>query len=322
MADPGAIITFGVVKKEINIVLTGMVLSALLCMVSTNAHSQTGQLNGNSLKLYSNNGNGIVINLPSGLSSSFTLPLPSAGSFSDTARYLYDSSGVLKWGSPPTNPASTGAVIDSVRSLQTTSTNSNYLFDVSYPPSATGPLLGASIVSQTDDQDNNPTFACNEIVARDTTTGATGVTVTGMKVNVVDSGSGTNIGVQAEAYGLSNNYAMILNGGNVGIGTSAPQQSLEVKGNIRISGTNGLVIEEGGTSATKGSVTLTHGTATVSTKRVTANSRIFLTAGTSATNIGALWVSSRTSGTSFTINSAINSATGVPVSWMIVEPGP
>jgi hypothetical protein len=82
---------------------------------------------------------------------------------------------------------------------------------------------------------------------------------------------------------------------------------------------NGLYIKEG-TNATMGVVTLVLGVATVSTTKVTANSRIFLTTqGGTLTNIANHYVSGRTAGTSFTITS-MNLLDTSDVAWLIVEP--
>lgn len=81
----------------------------------------------------------------------------------------------------------------------------------------------------------------------------------------------------------------------------------------------GIYIKEG-TNATMGVATLASGTVTVSTSKVTANSRIFLTIdGGTITNVGSTYVSSRTAGTSFVIKST-NILDASNVSWVILEP--
>lgn len=80
----------------------------------------------------------------------------------------------------------------------------------------------------------------------------------------------------------------------------------------------GLQIKEG-TNAAMGTATLVAGTVTVNTTRVTANSRIQLTAQTSGGGPGALRVSARTAGTSFTITSTSGTDTSL-VAWEITEP--
>lgn len=80
----------------------------------------------------------------------------------------------------------------------------------------------------------------------------------------------------------------------------------------------GLNIREG-TNARMGLATLSAGTVTVNTTKVTANSRIFLTAQSSGAAPGALRVSARTAGTSFTITSTSGTDTST-VAWVILEP--
>ncbi len=81
----------------------------------------------------------------------------------------------------------------------------------------------------------------------------------------------------------------------------------------------GLEIKEG-SNAKMGLATLSGGTVTVSTTAVTANSRIFLTdQGGTVTNLGSVYISARTAGTSFTISST-NILDASDVAWMIVEP--
>lgn len=81
----------------------------------------------------------------------------------------------------------------------------------------------------------------------------------------------------------------------------------------------GLYIKEG-SNATMGTATLVGGTVVVNTTKVTANSRIFLTVnGGTLTNVGAVYISARTAGTSFTISS-LNILDTSDVAWMIVEP--
>lgn len=81
---------------------------------------------------------------------------------------------------------------------------------------------------------------------------------------------------------------------------------------------SGISIKEG-TNATMGSATLSSGTATVSTTKVTANSRIYVLGQADGGTPGWLRVSSRTAGTSFTITSSSGSDAST-VAWMIVEP--
>lgn len=81
---------------------------------------------------------------------------------------------------------------------------------------------------------------------------------------------------------------------------------------------SGIAIKEG-TNATMGAVTLSAGTATVATTKVSANSRIFLTTQSPGGTVGFVYVSARTAGTSFTITSSSSTDTSV-VAWLIIEP--
>lgn len=81
---------------------------------------------------------------------------------------------------------------------------------------------------------------------------------------------------------------------------------------------NGIQIKEG-TNRRMGVVTLVGGTATVSNTSVTASTRIFLTVQSPGGTLGAVYVSSRVAGTSFTITSlsAIDTST---IAWQLIEP--
>jgi hypothetical protein len=80
----------------------------------------------------------------------------------------------------------------------------------------------------------------------------------------------------------------------------------------------GLRVAEGA-NAKQGYAPLTTGTVTVNNTTITMNSRIFLTAQDNNT-MGALRVSSRVAGTSFTITSSLSTDSGY-VAYEIFEPG-
>lgn len=81
----------------------------------------------------------------------------------------------------------------------------------------------------------------------------------------------------------------------------------------------GLQINEGA-NARMGIATLVAGAAVVNNTTVTANTRIFLTPQATGGTVGAIRVSGRTPGTSFTIASNQAGDTS-PVAWLMIEPG-
>ena len=266
--------------------------------------------------LFGSTSGSVTLAAPSTMPANYSLTLPSAQS--SGTQYLYDSAGIMKWGVPS---GGTGGINYNNNTAQLTSQNSSYLFDVEYAPGATGPLPGAVLVAEIHDVNNSPSYASGlDVTTSNTNASASGVTLTGVVVNVSNAGSGTQTGIKVDATGntADNNYAMFFTGGNVGIGTATPSEALEVNGNIRISGKNGLKITEG-SNATMGTAVLVAGTKVVATSKVTASSRIFLTANTPGGTVGALYVSARTAGTSFTIKSSSGTETST-VAWVIVEP--
>jgi len=288
-----------------------------LFLFTGRGEAQTGALRGGSVMLFGDTSGSVKLTVPASLAASYSLTLPSVQS--SGIQYLYDSVGIMKWGTP--SGGASGAMNYNNNTQQISSQNSNYLFDVEYSPAATGPLPGAVLVSEIHDLNNSPSIAAGlDVTTSNTNAAASGDTLTGIVINVSNAGSGTQTGLKVNATGntADNNFAMFFTGGNVGIGTSTPTQSLEVNGNIRISGTNGLKITEGA-NASMGAVTLVAGTKVVATTNVTANSRIFLTTNTPGGAIGALYISARVPGTSFTITSTSATETS-KVAWVIVEP--
>jgi hypothetical protein len=106
-----------------------------------------------------------------------------------------------------------------------------------------------------------------------------------------------------------------------------PRFSVRKDGTVNSSGDikanvvgKGIYVKEG-TNATMGVATLVAGVVVVSTTKVTANSRIFLTRQTTAGTLGtSVDVTARTAGTSFTITSNGSILDTSTVAWMIVEP--
>lgn len=96
--------------------------------------------------------------------------------------------------------------------------------------------------------------------------------------------------------------------------------SLVFSGNYQINSAGGGYQLKEGTNATMGTGVLSGGTATVSTSKVTANSRIFLSdQGGSITNIGSIYISAKTGGVSFTVAST-NVLDASTFAWIIFEP--
>lgn len=170
----------------------------------------------------------------------------------------------------------------------------------------------------------NPAFssaatASGRVALLQLKTAASAFTMTdGMGINVLSPsvGSGSTI---TNAYGIkiedqtaggTLNYAFYTGLGTVRLGD-----------NLKIDTVGkGIYIKEG-TNATMGVATLVLGVATVSTTKVTANSRIFIcpeALGTIASPV-ALAVTARSAGTSFTITSANLTDTST-VAWVIMEP--
>lgn len=93
--------------------------------------------------------------------------------------------------------------------------------------------------------------------------------------------------------------------------------------NVRMATVGGGVSIKEGTNATMGAATLSAGTVTVSTTKVTATSRIFLTIQSLGTVSApkSIGVTARSAGTSFTITSEDITDTSV-IAWQIIEPAP
>lgn len=107
------------------------------------------------------------------------------------------------------------------------------------------------------------------------------------------------------------------------LGSGTPSISNFLRGDGTFSNvlSGGATIGTDGTALTRvihGTCTLSSGACTVSTANVTANSRIFLT-GQDNNVAGALRVSARSAGASFTVTSSSNTDSGV-VAYQILEP--
>lgn len=134
-------------------------------------------------------------------------------------------------------------------------------------------------------------------------------------VVITNGSTATNMGQRTDAVGVridqmqnlhtAPNYALDIANGNVGIATAGKT----------------LRYKTGVSNCSAGTGTLSGGTLVISTTAVTANSLIFITdtGGGVLANIGALYISARTGGTSFTVSSS-NALDTSTFNWFIVEP--
>ncbi|HYM20822.1 MAG TPA: hypothetical protein VEW28_07455 [Candidatus Kapabacteria bacterium] len=297
-----------------------MVLLALAMYCPSGSFAQNGALRGGNMMI-TNGTNTVTLQLPNSPTSyTFTLPQDSAIGI----QYLYDDgTGKLSWGFPvdTTNNAST--VLYNTDHAQVVGLPGTDLFNVGYSSGATGPAVGARVNSTANGPTGTSITGISDTARNVKTSNGFG-TVGGLIDTVYNAGSGTQIGLQVSVTGGGNNYAAITSSGRVGIGTSLPSDSLEVAGNVRISGQNGLKITEG-SNGTMGTGVLANvgGLAQVqiNTTKVTATSRVILTAqdnGGNAANMGTPYVTARAAG-NFTIQSTNNNDRST-VAWLIIEP--
>lgn len=117
--------------------------------------------------------------------------------------------------------------------------------------------------------------------------------------------------------------------GNLTVNGFTALQSAQTAGDFTSFGGNGVTIGTAGAgvrikegaNARMGTATLVGGTVVVANNKVTATSRIFLTAQAPGGAPGAVYVSARTPGTSFTITSTSGTDTSV-VAYILLEPAP
>lgn len=123
------------------------------------------------------------------------------------------------------------------------------------------------------------------------------------------AGSDTQIQYNSQN-ALSASSSMTFNTGN-----------LVLQGNFVVNSAGATVQIKEGSNACMGTGILTLGATTVNTTAVQSNSRIFLSdeGGGVLANIGALYVSSKTAGSNFTVASS-NAADSSTFAWWIVNP--
>lgn len=97
--------------------------------------------------------------------------------------------------------------------------------------------------------------------------------------------------------------------------------NLTMFGNYQISSAGGLIQVKEGSNASMGTGILVSGATTINTTVVTAQSRIFISdeGGGVVANIGALYISSKTAGSNFTVAS-VNILDTSTFAWLIVNP--
>lgn len=148
--------------------------------------------------------------------------------------------------------------------------------------------------------------------------GATGATAAATALSgIVTGDSFDRLRIQADG-------KILIGPGNLTRDTNLYRSAaavLATDGSLTLATAGGGLLVKEGTNATMGAATLVAGTVTVNTTKVTANSRIQLTGQNASGTAGALGVSARVAGTSFTILSTSGSDTRL-VAWQIVEPAP
>ena len=133
-----------------------------------------------------------------------------------------------------------------------------------------------------------------------------------------NTGAGTGIGGSVLIQGGAGTSQV---GGNVELtgGAGSTEGNILCNSNFKLTTAgDGIYVKEG-TNATMGSNTLVAGTVTVSTTKVTASSRIYLTPQNVSGTAGSVSVSARVAGTSFTILSTSALDTRL-IAWVIIEP--
>lgn len=159
--------------------------------------------------------------------------------------------------------------------------------------------------------------ALARLVAYGTGNNATGFGVTLGGYSSSDNGGAGN----GLLVGTTNSAPMILGTNNTAAVTIDTSQTATFAANAKLGTVGGGIYVKEGTNATMGVTTLVLGTKTISTTKVTANSRIFLAVESigTVTVPTVVGVTARTPGTSFVITSASAVDTS-SISWLIVEP--
>jgi len=184
------------------------------------------------------------------------------------------------------------------------------------PNALTGPFVFTGAMTEVGD------FIITDVVAPGSTKNYR-MRTSGSNLDLDFAGSGLFLSgfLNADYTGGQFNYLRLENGANIAhaIGLWGFTGSAFGGFTFQVSGTTGVVSRiESGAAAVQGIATLVAGTVTVNTTAVTANSRIFLTPQNASGTAGAVSVSARVNGTSFTILSTQGADTRA-VAWMIQE---
>jgi hypothetical protein len=146
-------------------------------------------------------------------------------------------------------------------------------------------------------------------------------TVVGMSAGAASGGNGVRKENQGGFFISSGNFgtrAHVRTTNDFGVGAKHGLD-IDESGNAALTAVGAGYRVKEGTNARMGTAVLVGGTATVRTNKVTANSRIFLTAQATAGTPGAPYVSARNAGNAFTITSTSSSDRST-VAWLIMEP--
>jgi hypothetical protein len=246
---------------------------------------------------------------------------PTAGTNATiTNNYATFINGNWKWGSGVTGiryqPNTSSSTFAAAYSTNVTPSNTNHFWRHNGVTTVINATSAGNLQLQ---NDNNTIF----------TVGSAGVTLADAKNITFNTTTGTKIGTATtEKLSFWNATPIVQPANTVAIDTLLVNTGLQASGGSAAFDTDvkiqtvgkGLYVKEG-SNATMGIATLVAGTVVVSTTKVTANSRIFITRqtlGTIAIPVD-VSVTARTAATSFTITSADVTDTST-VAWMIVEP--
>jgi hypothetical protein len=128
-----------------------------------------------------------------------------------------------------------------------------------------------------------------------------------------------SLGNGSSASATSNAFVVLKSGRTgIAINNTTPNETLQVSGNIAISNTGGVFKIKSGENASIGTANMTAGVVTINNTLIAANDLVIPTPMGDNTNVGGLWVSNITGGTSFTITSTNASHAGT-IYWLIIK---